>query len=188
MPKPIIIMSIIITMLIVLIGASVFVISQYFPWAIKEIHEMSYDQRSVTKEYLIADGIEVTTAQQEYAPGDTVLITIHNNTRIEFEYQPTGFHQKALNFGVDGLITKSNEEAFIIAPGNAKTVSLIIPATADPGQYRIGANYVHLDWAPAGEDLRIEAPDKYIKIVGPPPPPIPAEGRVEQHSERRLSR
>lgn len=178
--------KLIIITLIILIGVSIFVVNQYFPWIIKIINEISYEQRDVTKRHLIADGIEVATTQQEYAPGDTVLLTIHNNTRIELEYHPTSFH-KVLNFGIDGLRTKSCEKAFTVAPGNAKTVSLVIPATADPGQYRVGASYVHMDWAPGGEDLVIRTPDKYIEIAGPPPLPIPDEGQVEQHSENHAS-
>ncbi|MBE0465895.1 MAG: hypothetical protein IBX71_01545 [Candidatus Desulforudis sp.] len=166
-------------LIIGLIGVSYWAVHGFTPWLIRDIEEMSLEQLDVTKQYLTGHGIELSTDRTEYAPGDTVLLTMTNHTRMKLEHQPEGFHQKMLTFWIDVLRAQSNQEAFSIAPGDSRTVALVIPKTADPKQYAVQAQYRHLDWVPAGNDLIVSAPEKQIKVVGPPPLPVPREGWVE---------
>lgn len=143
-------------------------------------------QKEILLKQLIADGIKISANREEYVPGDTVIFTIQNNTRLELKYQPTGFNQEMLNFGINGLKARSKETAFSIVPGKTKKAAMIIPETADPGRYQIYANYIYMDWAPGGEDLSVTSPEKFIKITGPLPSPVPRKGRVEQKDKNHV--
>ncbi|AGL00569.1 hypothetical protein [Desulfoscipio gibsoniae] len=172
--------TIVFFLVIGLVGLSYWVVYSFMPWLIRDVEEMSPKQLEVTKRHLAGNGIALSTDRNEYVPGDTVLLTITNHTKIELEHQPGGFH-----FRIDILRARTESEAFSISPGDSKTVSLKIPKTADPGQYIVLASYQHIDWAPGGNDLIISAPKKQIKVLGSPPPPVPREGRVEMVNDHK---
>lgn len=166
-----------------LAGLAYWAVSSFMPWLIRDVAEMSLEQLEVTKRHLAGNGIALSTDRNEYAPGDTILLTLTNHTEIELKYNRKDY--KMLSFRIDILRTRTETEPFSIAPGEAKTVALEIPETADPGQYTILAGYKHYDWAPGGNDLGINAPEKQIKVLGPPPQPIPREGRVKMVNEHQ---
>ncbi len=175
--------TIVLFLIIGLGGLSYWAAYSFMPWLIKDVEEMSFEQLEATKRHLTGNGIALSTDRSQYAPGDTVLLTITNHTKIELEHKRND--SKMLFFRIDILRTQSDQEAFSIPPGDSRTVALEIPGTADPGQYTVLAGYQHIDWGPGGNDLIINAPGKQIKVVGPPPPPVPREGRVEMVNDHK---
>ncbi|WP_347487782.1 hypothetical protein ABDB91_11125 [Desulfoscipio sp. XC116] len=163
----------------------------FMPWLIRDLEEMSYEQLKVTERHLAGDGIALATDRNEYAPGDTVLLTMANHTEIELGYplegSPGGLYSLIAALESEAVFGGYRKElgAFSIAPGDSKTVALKIPETADSGQYAVRTSYSLYDWGPGGHDLKISAPEKRIKVLGPPPPPVPREGTVEMIDEHK---